>query len=157
LLGAAGKYDEAVAMYQSIVSNGRRPELEQAIGELCDLVGQSGPAAYWKQRALTAYLQSAQRGEVHYYHHLVDYYTDVAECGAEAVKWAYEDLQLRENFATRQPLPGRYRDGRSAKRSTGLSVLWRQALSMHCWIFAPVRSTGRPATRLKGAIFRNGH
>jgi pentatricopeptide repeat protein len=86
LLGAAGRYDEALAMYQSIVSNGRRPELEQAIGELCDLAGQSGPAAYWKQRALTAYLQSAQRGEVHYYHHLVDYYTDVAECGAEAVK-----------------------------------------------------------------------
>ena len=94
LLGAGGRYDEAVAMYQSIVSNGRRPELEQAIGELCELAGRSGPAAYWKERALTAYLQSAQRGEVHYYHHLVDYYTDVAEDGAEAVKWADKDLQL---------------------------------------------------------------
>jgi tetratricopeptide (TPR) repeat protein len=73
LLGAEGKYDEAVAMYQSIVSNSRRPELEQAIGELCELVGQGGPAAYWKERALSGYLQSAQRGEVHYYHHLVDY------------------------------------------------------------------------------------
>ena len=104
LLGAGARYDEAVAMYQSIASNGQRPELEQAIGELCDLAGQSGPAAYWKERALTAYLQSAQRGEVHYYHHLVDYYTDVAENGAEAVKWAYKDLQLRENFATQAAL-----------------------------------------------------
>jgi len=113
LLGAGGRYDEAVAMYQSIVSNGQRPELEQAIGELCELAGRSGPAAYWKQRALTAYLQSAQRGEVHYYHHLVDYYTDVAENGAEAVKWAYKDLELRENFATQAALAwALYRDRR---------------------------------------------
>jgi hypothetical protein len=113
LLGAGGRYDEAVAMYQSIVSNGQRPELEQAIGELCDLAGQSGPAAYWKERALTAYLQSAQRGEVHYYHHLVDYYTDVAENGTEAVKWAYKDLQQRENFATQAALAwALYRNGR---------------------------------------------
>jgi len=45
-----------------------------------------------------------QRGEVHYYHHLVDYYADVAEDGGEAVKWAYKDLQLRENFATQAAL-----------------------------------------------------
>ena len=113
LLGAQGRYDDAIAMYQSIVSNRRRPELEQAIGELCELAGRNGPAAYWKERALTAYLQSAQRGEVHYYHHLVDYYTDVAENGAEAVKWAYKDLQLRENFATQAALArALYRDGR---------------------------------------------
>src|SRR6266478_7312887 len=116
LLGAQGRYDEAVAMYQSIVSNRRRPELEQAIGELCELAGRNGPAAYWKERALTAYLQSAQRGEVHYYHHLVDYYTDVAENGAEAVKWAYKDLQLRENFATQAALAwALYRDGRCSE------------------------------------------
>jgi tetratricopeptide (TPR) repeat protein len=113
LLGAQGRYDEAAAMYQSIVSNGQRPELEQAIGELCELAGRSGTAAYWKQRALAAYLQSAHRGEVHYYHHLVDYYTDVAEDGAEAVKWARKDLELRENFATQAALAGAfYRDGR---------------------------------------------
>jgi tetratricopeptide (TPR) repeat protein len=113
LLGAEGRYDEAVAMYQSIVSNGQRPELEQAIGELCELAGRSGPAAYWKERALTAYLQSVQRGEVHYYHHLVDYYTDVAENGSEAVKWAYKDLQLRGNFATQAALAwALYRDER---------------------------------------------
>jgi tetratricopeptide (TPR) repeat protein len=111
LLGAAGRYDEAIAMYQSIVSDTHRPELEQAIGELYQLADQA--AGYWKQRALHGYLQSTQRGEVHYYHHLVDYYTDVEEDGAEAVKWAYKDLQLRENFATQGALAwALYRDGR---------------------------------------------
>ena len=112
LLGTEGRYGEAIAIYQRI-SGGHRPELEQAIGELYELADQNEPADYWKQRALTAYLQSAQRGEVHYYHHLVDYYTDVAEDGTEAVKWAYEDLQLRENFATQAALAwALYRDGR---------------------------------------------
>ncbi len=113
LLGAQGRYDDAIAMYQSIVSNRRRPELEQAIGELCELAGRIGPAAYWKERALTAFLQSVQDGEVYYYHHFVDYYADAAKNGAEAVKWAYKDLQLRENFATQGALAGAlYRDGR---------------------------------------------
>jgi hypothetical protein len=57
-----------------------------AIGELCELAGSGGSAAYWKKRALTAYLQSAQYGEVYYYNNLVDYYKDVVEDGAEAVK-----------------------------------------------------------------------
>jgi len=100
LLGAEGRYAEAVAIYQRIVATAPRPELEQAIGELYELAGRNEPAVYWKQRALNAYLDSAQRGEVHYYHHLADYYTDVAKDGAEAVKWASKDLQLRENFAT---------------------------------------------------------
>jgi hypothetical protein len=73
LLGAQSRYDEAIAMFKSIVSNSQRPDNEQAIGERCKLAGRGGQAAYWKERTLTGYLQSAQRGEVHYYHHLVDY------------------------------------------------------------------------------------
>jgi len=113
LLGAEGSHDEAIAIYQRIVSTVERPDLEQAIGELCALAGRCGPALYWKERALTTYLQSARRGEVHYHHHLVDYYTDVAADGAEAVKWAHKDLQLRENFATQAALAwALFRDGR---------------------------------------------
>ena len=113
LLGAEGRYEEGAAIYQRIVSGIRRPELEQAVGELCELAGRNGPAIYWKERALSAYLQSVQRGEIHYYHHLVDYYADVAEDSGEAVKWAYKDLQLRENFATQAALAWAfYRDGR---------------------------------------------
>ena len=113
LLGAEGRYDEAIVIYQRIAATFGRPDLEQAIGELYDLAGRGRPAVYWKERALSAYLQSVQRGEVHYYHHLVDYYADAAEDGADAVKWASKDLQMRENFATQAALAWAfYRDGR---------------------------------------------
>jgi len=87
-------------------------DLEQAIAELYELMGQSEPAVYWRERALSGYLQSAQQSEVHYYHHLADYYSDLVEGGAAAVGWAYKDLQLRENFATQAALAwALYRDG----------------------------------------------
>jgi tetratricopeptide (TPR) repeat protein len=112
VLGAEGRYGEAVEILERIVSTVDRPDLAQAIAELYELAGQSGPAAHWKERALNAYLRSAQQGEVHYCHHLADYYSDVAEDGAAAVKWARKDLQLRENFATQAALAwAHYRDG----------------------------------------------
>jgi tetratricopeptide (TPR) repeat protein len=112
LLGAEGRYDEAAGVLERVVSTVHRPDLDQALGELYELAGQSGSALSWKQRALRAYLDSAQLGEVHYFHHLVDYYTDVAEDGAEAVRWAYDDLHLRENFATQAALAwALYRNG----------------------------------------------
>jgi tetratricopeptide (TPR) repeat protein len=112
LLGAEGRYVEATEILERVVSAVDRPDLAQAIGELYQLAGQSGPAAHWKERALSGYLQSAQRGEVHYYHHLADYYSDVVEDGAAAVKWARKDLRLRENFATQAALAwALYRDG----------------------------------------------
>jgi tetratricopeptide (TPR) repeat protein len=104
LLGAEGRYEEAAAIFERVVSTTVRPDLEQAIGELYELAGSTEAAAYWKRRALTAYLQSARRGEVHFYHHLVDYYTDVVEDGPKAVTWAQKDLRLRENFATQAAL-----------------------------------------------------
>jgi tetratricopeptide (TPR) repeat protein len=111
LLGAESRYEEAAAICQRIVSTVDRPDLDQAIGELYELAGQSGSALYWKERALGAYLRSAQHGEVHYYHHLVDYYADVVEDGREAVKWACKDLHLRQNFATQRALAwSLYRD-----------------------------------------------
>jgi hypothetical protein len=58
----------------------------------------------WQARTLAGYRQSAQRGEVHYYHHLADYYADVAQQGAAAATWARADLQLRANFATQVAL-----------------------------------------------------
>jgi len=99
-----GGYEEAAGTLERIVSTIDRPDLDQAIGELYELAGQSRPALHWKERALSGYSRSVQRGEVHFYHHLVDYYTDVEEDGAEAVKWAYKDLQLRGNFATQAAL-----------------------------------------------------
>ena len=55
-------------------------------------------------RALAGYLASTRRGGVHYYHHLADFYADVRENGAEAVKWARLDVGLRRNPATEAAL-----------------------------------------------------
>jgi tetratricopeptide (TPR) repeat protein len=100
LLGAQGKYDEAIAIYESVVESVPRPEFQQALGELYLAMGRSDSSETWNQRALTAYLESVQSGEVHYYHHLTDFYSDVREDGAEAVKWARKDIALRRNAST---------------------------------------------------------
>jgi tetratricopeptide (TPR) repeat protein len=100
LLGAQGKYHEAVALYESVIERAPRPEFQQALGELYLAMGQSDSAEIWSRKALAAYLESAQNGGVHYYHHLTDFYADVRENGAEAVKWALKDIALRRNSST---------------------------------------------------------
>lgn len=100
LLGAEGKNDEAEAMYEGVIARVPRPDFQQALGELYLSMGKTEAANEWLKRAERAFLESAQRGEVHYYHHLADLYADVFENGAEAVKWAQKDLELRRNFST---------------------------------------------------------
>jgi tetratricopeptide (TPR) repeat protein len=99
-LGAQGKYAEAAALYESVVERVPRPEFQQALGELYYLLGQTDRAEQWNEKALATYLAAAERGGVHYYHHLVDFYSDVREDGPEAVKWARMDIALRRNFST---------------------------------------------------------
>ena len=104
LVGAEGRHAEAIELFRSLVAADERPELLQAIAELCEITQQPDSARHWRERALAGYLKSAHRGEAHYYHHLTDYYADVAKDGAAAVTWARADLQLRENFATQSAL-----------------------------------------------------
>src|SRR5205823_5699957 len=99
-----GRYREAIDILERITSAAERPDLQQALGELYGLAGQEDRARYRLEQALTGYRQSAQRGEVHYFHHLADYYADSAIDGAEAVGWARADLRLRENFSTQAAL-----------------------------------------------------
>jgi tetratricopeptide (TPR) repeat protein len=108
LLGAQGKFDLAAALYESVVARVSKPELQQAIGELCILMGKPEQAGPWFKRALATYARSAEQGQVHYYHHLADFYADVRENGVEAVKWARQDLELRPNFATQAALAWAY-------------------------------------------------
>lgn len=111
LLGAQGKFDEAVALYKSVCASAPKPEFQQALGELYVLMGKPEEAGPWLERALAAYLKSAEQGNVHYYHHLADIYADVHGNSAEAVKWARMDLELRENFSTQAALAwALYRD-----------------------------------------------
>jgi hypothetical protein len=53
---------------------------------------------------MTLALQSTQLCKVYYYHHLTDYYVNVAKEGTAAVTWAGAHLRLRENFATQSTL-----------------------------------------------------
>lgn len=100
LLAAEGKTDDAEALYQRVIERVPRPDFQQALGELYLSIGKTAEANDYLRRAESAFLESAKRGEVHYYHHLADLYADVFENGAEAVKWAQKDLELRRNFAT---------------------------------------------------------
>jgi tetratricopeptide (TPR) repeat protein len=104
LLGAQGNYRDAALLYEQIVATVPKPEFQQALCELYLLLDQREKAQYWQEKALAAYLESAKQGHVHYYHHLTDFFADVVEDGAEAVKWARKDIQLRDNFSTQSAL-----------------------------------------------------
>jgi tetratricopeptide (TPR) repeat protein len=112
LLGAEGRHREAIDLLQQIVAAGDRPNLRQAIGELYEIDGRADRARCWQQKAVSGYLQAVRDGEVHYYHHLADYYSDAAKDGTEGVRWARADLRLRENFSTQAALAwAHYRNG----------------------------------------------
>ena len=100
LLAAEERFEEAEALYLRLAERESRPELLQTIGELYGFMGAPAKAWDFLYRALSAYLESAERGDVHYWHHLSDFYSDVRPNADEAVKWARKDLELRENFNT---------------------------------------------------------
>jgi tetratricopeptide (TPR) repeat protein len=104
LLAARGEIAEAAARYEDIVAEVPRPELQQALSQLYTLLGRHSRARSYRVMARAAYLQSARRGGVHYYHHLVDFYAEVDGDGAEALAWARRDIALRENFSTQAAL-----------------------------------------------------
>jgi tetratricopeptide (TPR) repeat protein len=100
LSGAQGSFAEAAALYERVIARAAKPELQQALGELYETMGEKDRAEACYQKALNAYLDSAAAGDVHFYHHLVDFYADVRRDGREAVKWARKDIELRRNFST---------------------------------------------------------
>ena len=109
---ATGKFDEAVSLYRAVIERRPKPELLQTLGELLVVMGEPQQAMPWFDRALSDYLDSAERGEVHYFHHLTDFYADIREDGVLAVKWARKDLELRENFSTQAAVAwAHYRNG----------------------------------------------
>jgi tetratricopeptide (TPR) repeat protein len=115
LLGAQRQFDQAVALYRKTFARSPRPEVAQALGDLFLFMGRAGEAGPWHDRALAAYLDAARRGEVRYYHHLARFYADVRQDGAEALKWARRDAELRPHFVTQDGLAwALYRDGQFA-------------------------------------------
>jgi tetratricopeptide (TPR) repeat protein len=79
LLAAVGKFEEALALYRSLVARVPKPELRQALGELYLFVGQPEQAERWLNLALEEYLNFARQGDERYSHHLAHFFTDVRE------------------------------------------------------------------------------
>ena len=97
LLGAQEKFHDAVALYQKVILQSRRPDMEQALGDLYTYMKQPEQAKPWYDKALAGYLASVGRDEVHFIHHLAGFYSDAREDGVEAVKWARQDLAMRQS------------------------------------------------------------
>lgn len=115
LMAACGEADAAAASYEEVVAQTPRPELMQALGELYTLIGREEQAQRWYAAAEAAYIESVERGEVHYLHHLADFHSDAKTDGEQAVRWAARDLALRENHATLAAMAwALYRAGRCA-------------------------------------------
>ena len=99
LLAAQEKHSEAAAIYELLLTQVDKPELKQKAGEMYRALGDEARAEAHLVSARADYMESADRGEVHYYHHL----TDVVSA-AEAVYWARKDIALRNNFNTQAAL-----------------------------------------------------
>jgi tetratricopeptide (TPR) repeat protein len=104
VFAAEGLLDQALAHLTAAPQSRSRPESQQAMGEILLALGHAEQARPWLERAEQIYLGSVNRGEVHYLHHLADFYAGTGGHPAEAVTWAREDLALRENFSTQSAL-----------------------------------------------------
>lgn len=127
LLGARGEFGQAALLYEAVAARVPRPELWHALGDLYAFMGEAALARRWQERALTGYLESVRRGEVHYLHHLASFYADVRRDGAEATRWAREDLRLRRGASTQAALAwALYRAGRLADAldMTAAALAW---------------------------------
>jgi tetratricopeptide (TPR) repeat protein len=154
LLAAQGELAEAAALYEGVVAQVPRPELQQTLGQIYTMLGRHARAKSCRVIARAAYLQSARRGGVHYYHHLADFYADVLEDGAEAIKWARKDIELRENFSTQAALAwALYRDGRFAEALEAINVALSSGVK-DAHLFSQAATIYRAASRIdEGAAY----
>ena len=95
LAGALRHFDEAADRYEWVLGRSPRPEIEHALGDVLTLARRAGDAQVHHDRALAGFLASAERGEVHYLHHLTAFYADVRLDGPRALHWAAADLERR--------------------------------------------------------------
>ena len=104
IYAAQGAQQRALAVYEEVLRQIRKPELLQKAGEIYAQTGQPEEAERLFEEALAVYLNSAEQGEVHYYHHLVEFYAKARVNPPECLKWATLDSALRDNFATQSAL-----------------------------------------------------
>ena len=100
LHSARGDAEAAAAGYRAVLDEVDRPEYREALGTALAAAGRTEEAAGCQAAALAAYTASADRGEVHYLHHLAAFCADVRPDPEAAVAWAEADVRLRRNGAT---------------------------------------------------------
>ena len=98
LRGAQGRFDEAIALYTREIARTPRPELMQALGDLCISAQRTADAKIWRDRALAAYLAPIGRGEILYLHHLSGFYADSLNDPTRALDCAQRDFHENPNL-----------------------------------------------------------
>ncbi|MEO5803515.1 MAG: tetratricopeptide repeat protein [Verrucomicrobiota bacterium] len=97
LRAAQTRFDESISLYQKVIAQTPRPEFCHALGDILQFTGKSAEAKTWHDRALAGYLQAANDGNAHYFHHLAGFYSDTRTNAIEALKWARKDFEIRQN------------------------------------------------------------
>ena len=116
---AQGKFDEALTLYQQVVTAVPRAEFFQALGDLYVFMNRPAAAKSWHERALNAYLKSVSATNAHYYHHLAGFYSDAQENPAEALRWARQDKESRDSIYASDSLAwALYRSGEFTAAAT---------------------------------------
>jgi tetratricopeptide (TPR) repeat protein len=97
---ARERWDAAIDGYRSVLAEVDRPDFQEALGTAFAGAGRADCAAVCHARAVSAYLASVARGEVHYLHHLAAFHADVHPHASAAVAWARQDAELRRTGPT---------------------------------------------------------
>jgi tetratricopeptide (TPR) repeat protein len=97
---AQDRLEEALELCRAVAARAPRPEAHQALGDVYLRMGRPEEARPWHDLALAAYLDSVERGGVHYLHHLAHFYLESRPDPAEAERWARADYEVRPNLET---------------------------------------------------------
>ena len=82
------RWDQAIEGYRRVLAEVDRPEFREALGTAFAGAGRLDCAAECHVVAVSAYLASVARGEVHHLHHLAAFHADVHPHSGAAVAWA---------------------------------------------------------------------
>ena len=100
LRAAQGRHRQALELYRRAVALNPRPEYEAALGAVYAALDQSKPTQAAYNKAREGLLAAAAAGDPGAYRELALFFADVEGNGAEAVKWARKDLEIRTDPAT---------------------------------------------------------